>query len=241
MASNVTYVSMLIRNPDDHCTVEQRLTWVQPLLDLHIRLILFVDEFYRQRILDRPGLTILNLDPAELETTRAICLAEPHLPRTRNFQKDTLNFFCLMNSKPELLVKALPYIETSYTAYIDAGLDKICKDAGTLKRLETLSLDFNALILLPGCWPVKPVDPPFPQLWLGICWMLSGGLFFVPTRRAEEWYRCHRAALDKFLVMKCVTWEVNVWASIAASLGPELIWYLGDHDDRMITNIPATS
>jgi hypothetical protein len=241
MPSNITYVSYIIYSPDDRVSVEQRIGWMKPLLALNIQLLLFADETYT-RLLPAlgPNVHVLPLDITTLETYKRIHAVKPiHLPPNRNTVKDTLNFITLMNCKPEIIQLAVPYVSTPYMAYIDAGLSKITSSPSVLQRLETLQVHNIPLILLPGCKPIQQVET-FPFLWDGIHWMLSGGFFILPTERADEFLAIHLKALQGFLAMHAITWEVNVWASFAHEHADRIVWYYGDHDDRMILSIPAS-
>lgn len=235
--SNITYVSFLFGCDDDRITVEKRLEWLEPLVKLNINLVLFVDSVYAPLVKASPSLKIVKINQEDLATIRIIRENTLRLPPQRNAEKDTLNFLSYMNCKPELLVIAMQYVSTPYVAYIDAGISKVFKEPGTLSKLETLSVKNIPLILLPGCHPIKEVEP-FPHLWKGIHWMLSGGFFVVPVTCVNEWYTLHINALKKFINMGTITWEVNVWASFAHTVSNRIVWYNGPHTDAMINDIP---
>jgi len=245
--TNITYVSFLIKLGDDYWGVDKRVDWVKPLLELDIPLVFFVDEYFEGLLADlkndlKPSVRIIPLDIKQLETYRRIYGMEalPKLPLVRNERKDTLEYMMLMNSKAELLTLAKEFVTTPYMAYIDSGISKIFKAPNTtLKRLETLSVHSIPLVLFPGCHAIRPVEA-FPYLWKGIHWMLSGGFFVVATARVDEFYSVHMNALQRFLDVGCITWEVNVWASFADDLKSRIVWYYGPHTDEMITGIPAS-
>jgi hypothetical protein len=236
--TNITYVSFLLSCPDDRVSIEQRVEWFLPLFNCKLPLILFVDETYARYLQGRVnGIILITIRMEDLETVREIRAKPLHLPPQRSKEKDTLNFMTLMNCKPELLVRALPFVRTPYVAYIDAGISKVMKDPSTLSKLSSLKLKDIPLILMPGCHPISKVEN-FPLLWNGIHWMLSGGFFVVPIEFAETWYDLHRAALKKFLDMGTITWEVNVWASFLHRFTDHVVWYKGMHTDDMILKIP---
>ncbi len=217
------------------------MEWVQPLLRLEIPMILYVDEFFRELLMDiSPTIKVILLDIKTLKTYKAVYDRETplRLPPSRNMKKDTLEYLVLMNSKAELLTLAKEHVTTPYMAYIDSGISKIFKN-DTLSRLKTLAVHSIPLVLFPGCHPIGPVEA-FPYLWSGIHWMLSGGFFVVAATRVDEFYSIHITALKRYLDMGCITWEVNVWASFANSLKDRIVWYKGPHTDEMITNIPKS-
>lgn len=242
--ANITYVSFLVKLENDYWGTEKRMEWVHPLLQMEIPLILYVDEFFQPLLTDiSPTIKVIPLDIKTLNTYKAVYEQRDtplQLPPSRNKQKDTLEYMMLMNSKAELLTLAKEHVTTDYMAYIDSGISKIFKEKeNTLSRLKTLAVHSIPLVLFPGCHPIGPVEP-FPYLWNGIHWMLSGGFFVVATSRADEFYSIHRSALQRYLDMGCITWEVNVWASFANTLKDRIVWYKGLHTDEMITNIPAS-
>ena len=156
MATNITYVSFLLWTDNNPIPMQKRLEWLNPLLALDIPLVLFVDPIYRAKL--PPVGKQTTLVPILLEDLQTVKRIRSHiqlsLPEHRNQPKDTLEFMTLMNSKPELLKLAKPYIETPYVAYIDAGLRKVFKSEDTLKGLETLRVHSVPLVLLPGCNPI---------------------------------------------------------------------------------------
>ena len=233
--SNITYVTCLVAMRDDRVSVEERLKWIQPLLDCSLNLLIFTDETYAPHLSGQPQVKLLDVE--SLETFKSVRTANPKLPLVRNETKDTLNFLALMNSKPELLLLAKPFVSTPYVAYIDAGISKVFKEPGTLKSLEALQVHNIPLVLMPGCHPIREVES-FPFLWKGIHWMLSGGFFVVPTMCISEFYELHAEALQKFLNVGAITWEVNVWASFFHRVSDRVVWYLGLHTDDMVLAIP---
>jgi hypothetical protein len=239
--TNVTYVSFLINCYDSPIDPATRLGWLQPLLALDIPLILFVDSYY-EGILPPVGqrTKVVPLQFQELRTVQRItAVSDLKLPPHRNSTKDTLEFMALMNSKPELLSLAANWIETPYAAYIDSGISKICSSTETLARLETLQVSGTPLVMLPGCHRPTVVEA-FPRLWQSICWQYCGGFFIVPTSRIEEFDEAHTAALDAYLNMGAITWEVNVWASFLPSRR-DSVWYKADHNDTMISAVPSSA
>lgn len=238
--TNITYVSFLIWFENNYITIEKRLEWLKSLLALDITLILFVDPVYQAVLPPYSSKTrIIPILLEDIDTARQIrSRIELKPPPNRNLVKDTIDFLTLMNSKPELLRLAKPYIETPYVAYIDAGLRKVFKHDSTLKSLETLQVHSIPLVLLPGCNPIHQEN--LENLWNGINWMLSGGFFIVPVEKIEEFLQIHLMALNEFLSRNLITWEVNVWALFAEQHKDRIIWYHGPHDDTMITGIPAS-
>lgn len=238
--SNITYVSFLFSCPDDHTSMKQRVEWLQPMIDCKLPLILFVDDMYAEFIGPNANIKIIVLELEDLDTIKRIRAAgNLELPPTRNIDKDTLNFLSFMNCKPELLKLAEPHVTTPYVAYIDSGISKVFSNPDTIASLKELNVHSIPLILLPGCQPIHEVEE-FPFLWKKIHWMLSGGFFILPKTCIEEWYQLHTNALNRFLAMGCITWEVNVWASFINKVKERVVWFHGPHNDTMVSGIPSS-
>lgn len=242
---NTTYVSFLLRSPTDHIDPAQRLEWLKPLLEITAPLILFVDSFYIGSLPpSTPTQKFLPLEFGELETVRQILGAQPlKLPDHRNSAKDTLEYMCIQNSKPELLTIAKPHIRTPFVAYIDSGISKIFKRSETIRMLNTLAFKDIPYLLIPGCHP--PAERTVEQLELGICWIFCGGFFVMPAECIYDFAAAHRATLQGFLDRGHIAWEVNIWASnlwkFYTDTNPPLIWYAADHNDTMLSAIPAAN
>lgn len=234
--SNITYVSFLILSPTDHIATTKRLEWLNSLLELDISLILFVDAVYK-KLVDAPKVRVIEIDFKTLETVKLIGTS-PKLPAMRNTGKDTADFLTIMNAKPELLKLAKPYVETPYVAYLDAGLRKVFTSDSTLKQLESLRVHSIPLVMLPGCHPIRPHS--LHDLASRIDWTFCGGFFIVPTAKVEEFMQIHLMTLGNFLAEGSLTWEVNVWTAFGPAQQDRIVWFLADHNDTMITAIPAT-
>lgn len=238
MPTNTTYVSVLVRSDSNPVGPEQRLQWLKPLLAANLPLILFADAFFMKRIKPEDlGATVklVPLEFVDLDTVKACVGANPALPPQRTLNKDTLCYMALMNAKPELLVRAKPWITTPYVAYIDSGIAKICDSANTLAELARISFCDIPLVMLPGCHPMRPKD--MSTLAHHIDWTFCGGFFVVPTTRIDAFAALHRAALDAFLEQGLLTWEVNVWTSWMPGR-EDVVWYAADHNDTMLRAIP---
>jgi len=237
--SNITYVSCLISSTTDPMGPLKRMSLLNSLLELDIQLILFVDSAYKKLLpVVKETTRVIELDFNSLETVKKIrSVPNIQLPKYRNTEKDTLEFLTIMNSKPELLHLAKPYVETPYVAYLDAGIKKVFKNDTTLKELESLRVHSIPLVLLPGCHPIQSISP-FPTLSEYINWTFCGGFFIVPTTRAREFMQYHLKTLDEFLERSLITWEVNVWTAFAPQHYDNIVWFQADHNDTMITAIP---
>lgn len=76
-----------------------------------------------------------------------------------------------------------------------------------------------------------------------VVWHFCGSMFILPASLAGEFHRDAAAALDEFLAVGRLVWEVNAWSLMAGRHPDRLWWYRADHNDSMtaLPAIPATS
>jgi hypothetical protein len=240
-----TYVSFLVQSPTDPIEPNQRIEWLKALLSLNLEMVLCVDSFYFP-LIPAPfpsKLRILVIDQKDFETYKLIHSEQRSLtlPPYRNEKKDTLNYLTIQNLKPELLyiVRKNLGIYTPYMAYLDAGIAKIFKKpAQTLETLEAFQFQNIPFLLLPGCHPMPSTPPSLQTLANSINWTFCGGFFVVPTLQVSTFFELHKAALSNFLANSTIAWEVNVWTAYLPTT-PGVVWYSADHNDTMITAVPA--
>jgi hypothetical protein len=238
-----TYVTFLVQSPTDPIEPNQRIEWLKALLSLNLEMILCVDFFYLH-LIPKPfpsRLRILVIDQKDFEIYKLIKDQTVAVPPSRNEKKDTLDYLIIQNLKPELLsiVRKNLGIYTPYMAYLDAGIAKIFKTpAKTLDALKALQFQNIPFLLLPGCHPMPSTPPPLKALYSGMNWTFCGGFFVVPTPQVSAFFELHKAAVCNFLSSSRIAWEVNVWASYLPAM-PGVVWYAADHNDTMITAVPA--
>jgi hypothetical protein len=159
------------------------------------------------------------------------------LPDGRTPEKDTKEFFSLMNTKIEFVKKAAEHWPTLETfSWIDYGILKIVKQPTRfLEKLgEIHSMRFKKMVI-PGCWSIGQhftVDQ--------IHWRFCGGFFITPRSYIDRFYEHSRCVLNDFCTMDFykLTWETNVWSTIEfCSEHDNLQWYFADHDDTIVLNI----
>lgn len=258
VTTNVQYVSCLVHAHEDHCTFEQRLGWLLHLLSAQLPLVLYACTKYSEAIRARPEFQRADHPDFELRPWR-LCDSETwlrvaaagdpvalQLPENRNTGKDTQFFLTLMNAKTELVARAAQDSSRPFVAFLDAGIAKVFRDPGTsFERLRGLQIreTVRESVLLPGCWAPPAAggrsQPSFEELSRRIDWTFCGGFFVLWREDADAFYRQTREALQRFLVLGRLTWEVNVWVQMLGSSSGQIRvqWFQADHDDRM-TMIP---
>jgi hypothetical protein len=158
------------------------------------------------------------------------------LPVNRTPQKDTQEFYALMNTKMEFIHKAMEYTPDETLIWIDYGILKIVKNQERFldKLREVNGTRFHKLTI-PGCWGfgrTLHVD--------SIHWRFCGGLFVMPRHLSSLFYEHSRNVIKDFCTLPQykLTWETNVWSVIESCAERDKIdWYFADHNDTILLNI----
>lgn len=161
------------------------------------------------------------------------------LPNSRSEQKDTKEYILLMNAKTEFLkiaIEANPFGSTHY-AWIDFNIYHIFggKEQRVFELLQGLSRRTMApyFLTLPGCWNKENVNESF--LLNDICWRFCGGFFIGSADRALEFDAYYTRYFEDFLrTKKKLVWEVNFWAYVELAHSLSVIWYPGDHNEKIL-------
>jgi hypothetical protein len=161
------------------------------------------------------------------------------LPNSRNEQKDTKEYILLMNAKTEFLkiaVETNPFGSSHY-AWIDFNIYHIFtgREQRVLELLHGLSRRTMApyFLTLPGCWGKEHVNESF--LLNDICWRFCGGFFIGSADRMLEFDAYYTRFFETFLREKQkLVWEVNFWAYVELAHSMSVIWYPGDHNEKIL-------
>lgn len=251
-STNITFVSVIIKNPDDQNATIKRIEWLLTLIRAELPLVLYACPFFYglfqgQLDIGYPGFKILPLDISATEIFTHVRMATEQrgpiqLPAMRNTGKDT-EFFCtLMNTKTELVARAVRdgHVATPFAAFIDASIAKVLQNPGaTFARLkQTVVSNKITSVIIPGCrtpFDMGGVQQTKDSILSHICWVFCGGLFIVPSARAMEWHIRCRELVVELLMEGHLTWEVNVWAYLAQQTPGLVLWFSADHNDSMLT------
>ena len=231
----VTFVSAFLNlheaRPVDK-SVERHMDLFRVLQSAGIRIHLFLSPEYRGRVTLENGV----IEYIRLEDLETFKTAPQGLPAQRNAEHDTRNFLILMNSKAELLQRAIQsHMHTSeHFAWIDFGIAHIFRTpALAARQLTELSTTVypERCLLMPGCWTSRTggLDQ--------VSWRFCGG--FVLGDKASllglaGLYTTH------FHTLPSLSWEVNVWALFEANGLLTPTWYKANHDDSIL-NVPHTT
>jgi len=199
---------------------------------------LFVDPsmVYKFRIFPST-VTVVGLPLADCELYTIAMNYTGELPVHRTPQKDTKEFFALMNTKMEFVKKAAAlHPDTDTFMWIDFGIMKIVKQSGKfidmLRKINDMTFQ---KMTIPGCW-TEGRTFSVEQ----IHWRFCGGFFILPRHHVERFFQHSRCVLSDFCTQPQykLTWETNVWVVIESCAEKENIdWYFADHNDTIVLNI----
>jgi hypothetical protein len=225
---SVTFVTAFLDLHDESNSYrppEKRIQFFNQLNATGIRLHVFVSPENLENIKVTNGI----IETLQLEDLHTYSISPNGMPDTLTQGKDTRNFLILMNSKIELVNRAIESGKhsTNHYAWIDFNIFHILSDSSSeqLKRLSTLAYP-ESCMYFPGCWD-KQIR------FDTVNWRFCGGFFLGDTLSLREMYQLQCTVYPK---LPKLTWEVNTWACLE-SLGWSCTWYPGDHNDSIL-NIP---
>lgn len=231
----VTCYYDLYQNPDN---VGKYIDLFSPLGNSGLSILLFVDPSLVERFSHFPStVQVVGLSVTEIELYQIAMRYMGDLPPTRNEQKDTKEFFALMNSKVEFVKKAAEMVpEVDQFLWIDFGILKIISNTERfLSKLEEIETTTFVKMAFPGCWGFGrhfTVD--------AINWRFCGGFFIMPRPHVLNFFQHSKNVLTDFCTQPQykLTWETNVWNIIELFAEKDHIdWYFADHNDTIVTNI----
>jgi hypothetical protein len=182
------------------------------------------------------SLHIVPLPLSDLHCYQQAMAYQGALPFHRNPQKDTKEFYALMNSKMEFIQKAMAYTQEETLIWLDYGILKIVKNQERfLDKLREVNQTPFSKLTIPGCWAFgRPMNVD------SIHWRFCGGFFVMPRHLVNPFYEHSQNVLRDFCTLPQykLTWETNVWMVIEGCAERARIdWYAADHNDSILMNI----
>ena len=182
---------------------------------------------------DHSNVTIRTDLPFEELAIARLFPSTCQLPSNRSESKDTYRYLVLMNSKIEFMREVAATCTTDI-AWVDFGICKLIKDLPAMfKKLDNLVVP-KGQVLIPGC------HDPYMSSPDNVHWRFCGSLLFADRTAID---RLYEASLANLTETGRLTWEVNVWAQVEATLQqaqveatlqlPLFAWYKGDHNDTI--------
>ena len=213
------------------------LALFRPLGQSGLPIVLFVEPHMVSQFEEFPAVKVHALELKSCELYSMGMAYNRELPGNRSVEKDTKEFFSLMNTKMEFIKKAKElYPDIPQYAWIDFGIMKIMKNKErVLNHLrEALKKPYEK-VMIPGCWA-------FGRSFTvnAIHWRFCGGFFIMPSAHVERFFEHSKCVLKDFCTMEMykLTWETNVWTIIENCAERDNIgWYFADHNDTMVLNL----
>lgn len=253
--SNITFVTAFMNiydTPFQNKDIEWRFQHFKKIAKTGIQLAVFCSpdcsEYMDKLINEFSNVKLIQYINLRDTWTYKLCdeieikLGEPlALPNTRNTEKDTREYIILMNTKTEFLKMAIEknHWSSSHFAWIDFNIFHIFQGIEqqqyVYEYLKSMSQRTMSpyFLTLPGCWGKNHVHEEF--LMNDICWRFCGGFFIGSADRVLEFHKCYQDYFSDFLLSKKkLIWEVNFWAYLELHHGLSVIWYQGDHNQRIL-------
>jgi len=251
--STITFVSAFMNiydTPYQNKDIEWRFRHFKKIAETGIQLAIFCShdcKSYMNILTEEyPNIKVIKYIDLSETWTYQLCaeveatIGEPlSLPNSRTIEKDTREYIILMNAKTEYLKMAIDENAWSSThfAWIDFNIYHIFqgREQYVNEYLKTMSMRtmLPYFLTLPGCWGKEHVHEEF--LVNNICWRFCGGFFIGSADRIIEFHKCYQDYFAAFLVStKKLVWEVNFWAYLELRHGLSVIWYQGDHNQRIL-------
>lgn len=201
-----------------------------------IPMIIFTEPSLVNKFKIFPNVTVLGVPLEEFELYNIAMNFKGELPIYRTVEKDTKEFFALMNIKIECIKKASALYKNKTFIWIDFGILKIVKNKEVfLEKLKEVNEMEVSKMTIPGCWEVGHAFTTDQ-----IHWRFCGGFFIIPEHYIETFYGHSKNVLTDFckMTMYKLTWETNIWSIIeTCSEANNIVWYFADHNDSILLNI----
>lgn len=168
------------------------------------------------------------------------------LPKSRNLEKDTLEYLIYMHSRHEIIEDAIsenPWDSTHF-AWIDFNSPKLFskKKESFSKLCEIARYPFPAdTMYFAGCWS-KLDSETVKNIANFIHWRFCGAFFLGDVKSLSDFAELYRTKFPEFLKeYEVFPWEVNFWAWMEFNGSWKPTWYRGDHNDQMLNIFSGVS
>ena len=148
---------------------------------------------------------IINLE--DTETYKIINSCNPSLPPIQNIEKDTKEYFILMNAKSEFVynITLLNPFNTEHFAWIDFGIFHVISNVDNIiKNIYNLSISKikPKLMLFPSCWSKDKSITNISLIKKQIFWRFCGGFYIGDKHSIIEMHFLIQKELPNFINYK---------------------------------------
>jgi len=234
-------------------TIEWRINKFNDIAKTGINIHLFLDmddneyskyETEIKEIYEYNNVHIEKFNINETWVYQCIQNLEYTLPNNRNENKDTKDYMIIMNSKAELLKKAIykNHWNSTHFAWIDFSISYVFKEnEQTLEYLRILSKRTlkPEFLVIPGCWNKKSMTETDNNIMNNIYWRFCGGFLLGDAKSVSKLFELYKEHFVNFIkINEKLVWEVNFWAWLEVNTLWNPTWYSADHNDSIV-KIPA--
>ena len=230
---------------DTNKTVAWRVERFREIADSGIKICLYVSadqihliprEYPNVHVIESPKLFV-----------EAVCEnMELELPQQRSILKDTAKYMYVINSKTDLMTDAIQRNawDSTHFAWIDFNISHVFSEKPrTLRFLKDLDqYEFpEKCMLIPGCW-TKYNNLNIGHVTECIYWRFCGGFFIGDKASILRFGDLYNTKFPEFVkTTRRLVWEVNFWAWLEVNSDWNPQWYLADHNDTILTNLPCAT
>lgn len=231
--SSYTFVSAFLSPTGDTEKSAKYFELFTPLAASGLNLIVFMSEHLIPMASAKfPGVKFEAVVLEELGSYQSTMRDGVNLAPNRG-PDDTLIYMAIINSKTELMIRALNLDrpKTSHYGWIDFGISKITPRSELFfdllnRQCQNLS---TPLLAIPGNWGFEEGN-----LIEGIVWRFCGGLFMGDAESVRKFCLLANALYSKIILEKNIAlWEVNIWAHMERE-GWKPNWFQANHDESML-------
>jgi hypothetical protein len=223
-------------------SIEFRMRHLEKLLDSDAEILLFVQPDIAPFVNNQnPKIRVISLDLEELITyNQVLSKKDLILPYHRNMIKDKIEYFGLMNSKTDFMIKAKDlYPDFDHYAWIDGSIFKLFKDSQTIQQfvadIANRHLPDNIISPRGDQLPLYALD----AIWIEqVLWRSLGSVLIVPSHMLREFQQTCDLLLKKLMDRGRITWEINVWAKAESLYMRPFVTYRASHDESLL-KLPA--
>ena len=235
----VTYVSAIYCIPNGLRSSDFYISRFEGLLKTGIPIICYLDKQLEAKGIELcskySNLTIptyVTLDTSWIPST-------VQLPSNRKVEKDTKEYFAVQLQKAWCMVDAAKYIQTSHSAWIDAGIlnqPGFDDNETVTKYLHKIAeSSWPEEIICPGAYTHETLNTWFAEnpnehFFDWPVWQCLGSFLLGPTHGWTLLYEKQKAIVQETLPR--LGWEVNYWAKLNM-----FRWYYSSHNISMLENV----
>ena len=247
---NVTFVTSYVKiyenEPYDYKNGEWRTRHFESIAKTGVNICLYIDETTRPFLKDLESysnIKLLELPTSFRESPIGKLFYKPNIiqPDIRHYQKDTIDYMALMNTKMEFIEDTMtknPF-QSEIFAWFDFSMAYLFRDPDTtLNNLKALSdrKFVKKFAAFPGCYMSKIQS--YKEITDSINWRFCGSFFIGDKESLNNLYNLYLEHTPKFIEeTNMAVWELNMWAYFESYANWDVLWYLSDHNDTII-NVP---